>query len=54
MMAKVSEQEFTSAFELEQALIEAASRGELVLTATSRLSRRLLHCFRLEKIQENF
>jgi ATP-dependent helicase/nuclease subunit B len=51
MMTTISDQAFSSALELEQALVEAASKGELVLTATSRLSRRVLHCFRLERIK---
>src|SRR4030042_705368 len=50
-MAAISDQAFSSALEFEQALVEAAFRGELVLTATSRLSRRLLHCFRLARIK---
>jgi len=51
-MAAISDQAFSSALEFEQALVEAAFRGELVLTATSRLSRRLLHCFRLARIKK--
>lgn len=52
-MAKISDQTFSTALQLEQALIEAGSRGDLVLTSTSRLSRRLLHCYRLERIMGN-
>jgi RecB family exonuclease len=46
-----SDRIFSSVFELEQAMVEAASKGELVLTATSRLSRRVLHCYRLGRIK---
>jgi RecB family exonuclease len=48
-MATISDQTFSSALELEKALAEAAFRGDLVLTSTARLSRRILHCFRLER-----
>ena len=50
-MTTISDQAFLSALELEQALVETVSKGGLVLTATSRLSRRVLHCFRLERIK---
>src|SRR4030042_6520635 len=50
-MTTFSDQIFPSAFELEKALVEASSRGDLVLTSTARLSRRVLHCFRLERIK---
>jgi ATP-dependent helicase/nuclease subunit B len=50
-MTTISDQIYPSAFELEQALVEAGSRGGLVLTSTARLSRRVLHCFRLERIK---
>jgi len=50
-MTTISDQIFPSALELERALVEASSRGDLVLTSTARLSRRLLHCFRLERIK---
>jgi len=46
MKPTISEQTFSSALELEQALVEAASSGNLVLTSTARLSRRVLHCYR--------
>ena len=48
-MTTISDQTFSSALELEKALVEAASREDLVLTSTARLSRRILHCFRLER-----
>ncbi len=48
----ISERTFPSAFELEEALVKAAGKGEFVLTATSRLSRRVLHSYRLKKIRE--
>src|SRR5512137_1501705 len=50
-MTTISDQTFSSALELEHALVEASSRGDLVLTSTARLSRRVLHCFRLERIK---
>jgi RecB family exonuclease len=51
MKPAISDQTFSSALELEQALVEASSRGDLVLTSTARLSRRVLHCFRLERVK---
>jgi len=50
-MTTISDQIFSSALEFEKALVEAASKGDLVLTSTARLSRRVLHCFRLERIK---
>src|SRR4030042_6124724 len=50
-MNPISDQTFPSALELEKALVKACSRGALVLTSTARLSRRVLHCFRLERIK---
>ena len=50
-MTTISDQTFSSALELEKALVKGASRGDLVLTSTARLSRRVLHCFRLERIK---
>ena len=50
-MTTISDQTFSSALELEKALVKAGSRGALVLTSTARLSRRVLHCFRLERIK---
>jgi hypothetical protein len=43
---------FSSAIELESELVKSAKSGALVLTATGRLSRRILHCFRLKKVEE--
>jgi len=48
----ISEQTFASAHELERGLIEAALKDTLVLTETSRLARRVLHCFRMERIRQ--
>lgn len=41
---------FVSAAEMETALTEAAEGDALILTATSRLARRVLHAYRLSKI----
>ena len=43
---------FSSAIELESELVKSALSGALVLTATGRLSRRILHCFRQKRIEE--
>jgi len=51
MKPTISDQTFSSALEFEQTLVEAGSRGDLLLTSTARLSRRVLHCFRLERIK---
>jgi ATP-dependent helicase/nuclease subunit B len=50
-MTKISDQTFSSDLELEHTLVKAAVKGKLVLTSTARLSRRVLHCFRLERIE---
>jgi len=44
---------FPSAAELESALVKSAQDGVLVLTATGRLSRRILHSFRLARIKQS-
>lgn len=43
---------YTSAEELENALVRDALKGSLILTATGRLSRRILHLFRIKKIEQ--
>ena len=48
----LTRQDFSSANAFERALVEAASKGHLVLTATARLARKVLHRYRLDRIEE--
>lgn len=47
-----SHQVFSHAAEFESALVEAAAQGAILLAATGRLARRILHRFRMERIKE--
>ena len=48
----LTRQDFSSADAFERALVEAASKGHWVLTATARLARRVLHRYRLDRIEQ--